>query len=186
MDVRETLAAVRATYPTDRGLTREERAALLNAVAWAHRDEGVGLEKKPGGDNVPQPRTGILIAQDILRFPGNIGRDVLKDAEGAAEPAWGDPGPADPATFVAPVEPIGASQPPVDPPPVDPPPVPPNIEARLTALEARVLAIEQRQQPVPPLGPPPTVPPAAGGAATEATLRELVDLVKGALSAFGR
>lgn len=124
-DVLETLKAERAKYPTDRPLTPAELGALLNAVAWAHKDEGVGLEKKTGGFNVPQPKTGIPVASDILRFPGNVGRDVLGDADGAAVPVWGDPGPADPATFVAPVDPAVTPQPAPDPAPTpDPEPAP--------------------------------------------------------------
>lgn len=91
---------------------------------------------------------------------------------------------------VDPLDSLGVGQPPPPPPP-PPPPVDAGIEARFKALEARVLALEQRPQG-PPVTPP-TVPPAADGAATEPTLlkllaveSELLDTIKGALSAFGR
>jgi hypothetical protein len=108
------LQAARAHYGTP--MSPEEQAALLNAVAFLHRLEGVGLEKKSGGSTCPQPVTGIRVACDILRFPGDVGRDVLGDTDGAGIPQWGAPGAANPATFVPPVSPVIDPPPPIDPP----------------------------------------------------------------------
>jgi hypothetical protein len=126
-----TLKQVRATYPP-RNLSDPQLGALLNEVAWRHRAEGLGLERKTGGDTAVQPRTGITVARDILRFPGNVGRDVLSDAEGAGLPDMGREGPANPATFVAPVDPLQ-----------DAPDVPPadGVLERLEAKLDRLLSV---------------------------------------------
>lgn len=140
MDILETLRNVRDKYSQTRPLTRNELGALLNEVAWIHRDEGVGLEAKSGGWTAIQPRTSIEIGSDILRFKDDIGRDVLKDSEGLATVQWGDPGPADPARFVIPVDPVGVT-PPVDP-PVDPPEDPPTGEVTNAQLMAAVRELQ--------------------------------------------
>jgi len=134
-----TLRAVRALYPTSRPLSRQELGAILNATAWLYRDDGVGLELKLGGTTAEQPRTTLAIASDILRFPGDVGRDVLLDSDGVATPVWGEAKPANPNTFVSPVEPLPGTTPgPTKP---GPGPAPIELLARVELLEA--LAHEQ-------------------------------------------
>lgn len=55
----------RAKYPAH--LARpEDAAAILNAVAWAHRGDGWGLSAKPSGNNVYSLRHQRFVAYDIL------------------------------------------------------------------------------------------------------------------------
>lgn len=132
-----TLQQVRAKYPTplvDKG------AQLLNEVAWIHRAEGFGLEQKDGGNTCGCPGISVRMGCDILRTRDR-GWDVLSDAEGAGEPQQADSGPADPARFVAPVNPSG--QP--DPPPPPPPPPSGALEARVLELEKRLTALEKAE-----------------------------------------
>ncbi len=98
----DTLVALRKTYPTP--MSNDELGALLNAVAWAHRDEGLGLFAKPNGANTCQPRTGILISRDYLVYEDGRGYDVLLDAEGRATPTWGREHDMDTTRWVAPVD----------------------------------------------------------------------------------
>jgi hypothetical protein len=127
-----TLERIRDKYGET--LDEKEIGALLNEVAWIHRSEGVGMQRKDGGTNCTQPRTGIKVWRG-MRFAGDIGQDVLQAASiGKCIPTRGTAGPADPNTFVAPVEPEGV----IDPPPPPPPPPPPGAE-----LEQRVRALEQ-------------------------------------------
>ena len=124
-----TLQQVRAKYPTPLG---DKGAELLNEVAWIHRADGFGLERKDGGNNCGCPGISVRMGCDILRTQ-DLGWDVLSDAEGVAEPQQSESGPADPARFVAPVNPSGQPEPP------PPPPPPPT-----SALEERVLELEKR------------------------------------------
>lgn len=87
---------------------------VINATAWIHRDEGVGMQKKPGSTTV-QPRTGKQIWNGI-RFM-HEGRHYGVDICGACSagkfvPVQATPGPATADSFVKPVEPEG-EQPPV-------------------------------------------------------------------------
>jgi hypothetical protein len=136
-----TLERVRAQYPPT-GLSPGEIGAILNEVAWVHRAEGVGMQAKPSGTAATQPRTGTSVWNG-MRFVvdgKHIGQDVLIGAAiGTATPGRGEPGLADPASFVHPVEPIFTEVPPVI--VVPPPAVPPAVP------------------PVPPVVVPPTPPP---------------------------
>jgi hypothetical protein len=130
-----TLETVRAKYGET--LDDNEIGALLNEVAWIHRAEGVGMERKDGGTNATQPKTGIKVWRG-MRFAGNIGQDVLGAASiGKCTPVRGSIGPADPATFVAPVQPDGVII--IEPPP---PPSDGSVEDRLAELERRVKVLE--------------------------------------------
>jgi hypothetical protein len=186
-DYQSELATLRAALPTP--MSAEQQAALLNALAWAHRAEGFGLERKDGGNSCPQPTTGIRVACDILRYDHGgaaLGMDVLSDAEGEGRVVWGGPGPADPSRVVAPVAPAGA---PTEPPPTEPPTTPPTdpaIQARVAVLEQLVATIQQRLTTLEQQRPSTPPPADAEQPATEKTLRELLDTIKGALSAFGR
>ena len=97
-NVFNTLVSIRPNYPTP---LLDGGARLLNEVAWIHRNEGWGLERKDGGNNCPQPQTGIPCGCDILRTEF-WGYDVLGDAEGAAIPLRANRGPADPNRFISP------------------------------------------------------------------------------------
>ncbi len=98
----DTLVAMRKTYPTP--MSNEQLGELLNAVAWAHRDEGLGLFAKPTGANTRQPRTGKFISRDYLVYEDGRGFDVLLDAEGKGTPAWGREHDMDTTRWVAPVD----------------------------------------------------------------------------------
>jgi hypothetical protein len=142
-NVYATLVSLRPKYPTPLG---DQGAALLNEVAWAHRAEGYGLESKDGGNTCPQPQTGKRCGCDILRTQ-TLGWDVLADAEGEGRPVQADSGVADPARFVAPVNPGTAPEP--EPKPQPQPeepgaPGPTELGKRVTALEAKVAALTIR------------------------------------------
>lgn len=110
----ETLKSLRRNYPTP--MSADQLGELLNAVAWAHKDQGYGVFAKPSGGNCRQPRTGILISRDILALKDGHAYDVLMDAEGAAKPTWGEKEPGDGSRWRAPVDPAGAGTLPEQPP----------------------------------------------------------------------
>lgn len=126
-----TLERIRAKYPVH--VDERDIGAILNEVAWIHRSEGVGMQAKPGGTAAVQPRTGTRIWNG-MRFTVNgqhTGQDVLEGATvGRAGPVRGTIGPADPASFVAPVQPEGA---PVEQPPA--PPAPPDLSWVRNAID---------------------------------------------------
>lgn len=100
-NVFNTLEAVRPKYPTP---LVDGGARLLNEVAWIHRNEGWGLERKDSGNNCPQTDTGVRCGCDILRLQ-NSGYDCLLNSENEAVPTRGARGDADPSRFVPPVDP---------------------------------------------------------------------------------
>ncbi len=136
----DTLYALRKSYEAP--LSPTQLGQLLNAVAWAHRNAGWGLYRKPNGAHVPQPKTGIPISQDILVNPTTkVYVDCLSDAEGQAKPVWqehADPN-ADPTRFVAPVDYLGDTITPVKPPVELPPSAPDSsLQAQIDQLEFRL------------------------------------------------
>jgi hypothetical protein len=92
--------AARARYANKSG---PERAHLVvNAVAWQLRDEGAGLFFKPGGTQFKQRSLDVIIFKEGQTF------DILRDAEGKAEPTWSRTEPTgmgDPEKWRAPVDP---------------------------------------------------------------------------------
>lgn len=143
-----TLERERAKYGVT--VSPVEIGAILNATAWAHRDE-LGLQAKPGGTSAVQPRTFLKIWNGlwIRRNGGDFGQDVLSGASiGIAKPVRGEIYIAQPKlfAFVAPVEPVGVVQPPSDTGDTHPPPVPTfdatDILRRLRDAEQRLLALE--------------------------------------------
>jgi hypothetical protein len=88
----DVVKAARARYEVLAGPERAHR--IVNAVAWELRDEGAGLFLKTGGTRFADRSIDVIIFKSGETF------DVLKDAEGKAEPAWsrtrptgmGDPG----------------------------------------------------------------------------------------------
>lgn len=106
-NILSTVRDVRDRYGYDNWPTREQLGAMLNEMAWRHRDDGWGLSAKPGGYNVPMPN-GTLIASDILHHgPTNLLVDVLQAAGEASIPQWdivGYPQAAD-RVWLAPIPP---------------------------------------------------------------------------------
>jgi hypothetical protein len=96
----DVVKAARARYANKSG---PERAYLVvNAVAWQLRDEGAGLFFKPGGTQFKQRSLDVIIFKEGQTF------DILRDAEGKAEPSWSRTEPTgmgDPKNWRAPVDP---------------------------------------------------------------------------------
>lgn len=122
----QTLQALREGYPTP--MSNDQLGQLLNAVAWAHRDEGLGMFGKPTGANCRQPRTGTRISRDYLVYQDGRGYDVFVDAEGKATPVWGREHAMDVRRWVAPVD-VTVELPPSLPEPPRPPAKKPYTEA---------------------------------------------------------
>ena len=107
----DVVKAARARYDS---LTGPERAhRIVNAVAWELRDEGAGLFLKTGGARFADRSIDVII------FKGGETFDVLRDAEGKAEPAWGRTKPTgmgDNKKWRAPVDPgaVSAEEPATD------------------------------------------------------------------------
>jgi hypothetical protein len=77
------LEVVKAARTRFAHLSGPERAHhIVNAVAWELRDEGAGLFFKSAGTRFADRSLDIIIFKDGPTF------DVLRDAEGKAEPAW--------------------------------------------------------------------------------------------------
>lgn len=147
--------AERAKYGAS--MTPSEVAAMLNAVAWKHRDQGWGLLRKGSGNSCPLGST--FISCDILiDSRGGHHFDVMIDAENTARPTWSDVGPCvlgpssgcDMARFLAPVDPGPGATPGTPPdtpaPAVDLAPIVARLEAlerAVQALNATVPAVEQ-------------------------------------------
>jgi hypothetical protein len=107
----DVVKAARARYAALAGPERAHR--IVNAVAWELRDEGAGLFLKTGGTRFADRSIDVII------FKGGETFDVLKDAEGKAEPSWSRTRPTgmgDPKKWRAAVDPgpvpDGASAPP--------------------------------------------------------------------------
>src|SRR5687768_5454832 len=96
----DVVKAARARYAHLSGPERAHR--VVNAVAWALREEGAGLFLKTSGTQFAERSLDVIIFKEGPTF------DVLRDAEGEAEPAWGRTRPTgmgDPAKWRAPVNP---------------------------------------------------------------------------------
>jgi hypothetical protein len=109
-DVCATLHAVRGGGAIT---SNAQLGEMLNRIAWTHRAQGFGVNRKSGGNNCPSPAG--LIACDILQ----------RQSDGAAWDVFGSAGPGEPTTpscggaiapitdparpWVAPVEPNGTS-----------------------------------------------------------------------------
>lgn len=143
-EVCATLHAVRGSGAI---ASNAQLGEMLNRIAWTHRAQGLGVNRKSGGNNCPSPAG--LIACDILQ----------RQSDGAAWDVFGAAGPGEPTTpscggaiapitdparpWVAPVEPSGpsagdggSSGPTTTTPPVDLAP----LLARLDTLEAALRA----------------------------------------------
>ena len=96
----DVVKAARARYEALQGPERAHR--IVNAVAWELREEGAGLFLKTGGARFADRSLDVIIFKSGETF------DVLKDAEGKAEPAWSRTRPTgmgDPHKWRAPVDP---------------------------------------------------------------------------------
>ena len=143
----DALRVERSKYPAS-GLTREQKAAILNDAAFKVGGPW-GLLLKPDGNNCPCGDK--LIACDILvNRETSIHYDVFIDQEGSATISWQDKGVIDVSRWLAPKAPAGGG--PVDPPPPPPPPPPPindvtlalaEIRFRLNDLQASVVELRQ-------------------------------------------
>ncbi len=139
----ETLKKERAKYGNI--ISSLEIGAILNATAWAHKDE-LGLQKKPGSET-KQPKTNIPIWNGlwIKRGGKDFGQDVLGSASvGIATPVRGEVfiGQPDRFTFVPPVEPVDITPVPVP----EPKPTPtPTTDPKIAELIASVDKIKNKQ-----------------------------------------
>jgi hypothetical protein len=136
----DVVKAARARYDALAGPERAHR--IVNAVAWELRHEGAGLFLKTGGTRFADR------SLDVIIFKGGETFDVLKDAEGKAEPAWSrtrptgmgdpkkwraaeDPGPVSDGTSGAP----------------DPPTQALDITAEIKAIRGALDALIARLEP---------------------------------------
>lgn len=102
--VYETLVCARALY---QGLlSHENRGALMNLVAWLHRESGWGLHLKPVGNRCPMPVTGLDVSCDLLVDGAGRVYDVLIDEQQVPDRGISPKGVINtPTNFVPPVEP---------------------------------------------------------------------------------
>lgn len=131
MSILDDLRAERAKYGAT--MTDDECVELINAVAWANRADGWGLNSKTGGTR-GRRYDGAEVAHDVLHNQRtNILYDVLVAAGGHSTPTWNELGPNGNSSrpWVAPIAPQGEEPEPVDP---DPPPV--DLSAVVAALAA--------------------------------------------------
>lgn len=139
------LTSRRAAYPAV--MTVEQIGALLNAVCWAYRHDGMRLLGKTGGHHVPQPRTGIAISSDYLvHEPTLTGHDALSGRDDGTTAVvgfeWG-PGPEDLRGKIASGERTLVD--PVDPEPGLPDaPLPPVLDLPPAGSVDRLAVVEQQ------------------------------------------
>jgi len=131
-DIFAALQATRARYPTP---FKGFGSVLINEIAHQFRARRAGLESKVTGNTCRQPKTDASVSCDIFRI-GDFGYDVIRAEESDGQIVRPEGGAADPARFVAPVDPDDG------PPP--PPPPPDGLEARVRLLESEVLALTTR------------------------------------------
>ena len=143
-----TLVQKRAEVQQGEGLTPQQIGGILNATAWEHQHEGVGLQSKPTGTRAFMPDgQPIWNGLRFMHEGRHYGIDVCGSCSiGKFNPQQATPGPADSGSFIAPVRP--ASVRPVD--PVDPvapvgPVDPPAEGAATAALQRDQIAAADRQ-----------------------------------------
>ena len=95
---------------------------ITRHVAWALREEGMGLLAKVEGNNCDG------YATDILCYPDGAIVDILGDSGGANTPTWQNRGFVDPTLYRSPLPP------PDEAPPSHDPPSPPSLETRVHTL----------------------------------------------------
>jgi hypothetical protein len=148
----DTLQKLRAEYPTP--MQPAQLAELLNRAAYEHRSEGWKLLKKGAGNSCPLKPGNVFISCDILiGGPGTPPHhfDVLQASDAEAIPQWHDVGPCElgptsgcsMSNAIDPIRPTNAPAP--TPGPVTPPPAPVDLSAilaRLSALEGEVAGLK--------------------------------------------
>jgi hypothetical protein len=125
----DVVKAARGRYEALEGPERAHR--IVNAVAWELREEGAGLFLKTGGTRFADRSLDVIIFKTGETF------DVLKDAEGKAEPSWSRTKPTgmgDPRKWRAPVDPGPVS---------DGTSVPPEPSAQMLDVMAEIKAIRR-------------------------------------------
>jgi hypothetical protein len=135
----DIVKTARARYDALEGPERAHR--IVNAVAWELRDEGAGLFLKTGGTRFADR------SLDVIIFKGGETFDVLKDAEGKAEPAWSRTRPTgmgDPRKWRAPVDPgpVSDGTPAAVTPSNGPMDIAAEIKAIRSALDALIARLE--------------------------------------------
>jgi hypothetical protein len=144
----DSLQAERRKYGAT--MNDDECVELINAVAWAHRDDGWGLSGKDFGKHGVR-HDGVQVAHDVLHHrPTNKIWDVLgaAGAQSTAPRSAGDLGPGGPPPgsnrpWVAPVPPRGTATQPGNGGAVTPPPPPPDgaVVAKLNELIGHVATL---------------------------------------------
>ncbi len=138
----DVVKAARARYQTLAGPERAQR--IVNAVAWELRDEGAGLFLKTGGTRFADR------SLDVIIFKGGETFDVLRDAEGKAEPAWSRTKPTgmgDPKKWRAAVDPGPVSGGTSGEPSNGPSDQPLDVAAEIKAIRAALDALIARLEP---------------------------------------
>lgn len=117
--------------------------AILNAAAWAARDQGLGLSRKTGGNHTDSPVGKV--AADVLMLADGTYWDVFSDVDGRAEVSCGgvsgritDPN----RGFVAPIAPSGG----IPTPPQPPIPAPSCAACERTVQERTAERDEAREE----------------------------------------
>jgi hypothetical protein len=105
-------------------------------VAWRLRAEGVGLIRKPGGNNCRAHSVDAVMFHDGMVY------DLLIGSGESNTPAWNNTDVRPPSDWEAPIDPGD-----IDPPPPPPPPPPPVVDLRpiLTRLDALELEASRHQ-----------------------------------------
>ena len=138
----DVVKAACARYQTLAGPERAHR--IVNAVAWELRDEGAGLFLKTGGTRFADR------SLDVIIFKGGETFDVLRDAEGKAEPAWSRTKPTgmgDPKKWRAAVDPGAVSGGTSGEPSNGPSDQPLDVAAEIKAIRAALDALIARLEP---------------------------------------
>jgi hypothetical protein len=124
-----TINQVRGTAPIT---SADQFGAMMNRIAWAHRDQGIGLSRKNAGSNCPSP-AGPIACDILQRKSDNAMWDIFGSA-GPNEPTTPNCGDSiGPSTDLS--RPWTAAVDPGDtPPPAPPTTPPPTVDASTTAL----------------------------------------------------
>jgi len=134
----DVVKTARTRYDTLSGPRRAHH--IVNAVAWALRNEGAGLFFKRSGSQFNER------SLDVVIYRGGETFDILRDAEGRAEPSWSRTEPSgmgDPENWRAPVDPSVLDGTPDSHPEGGAPPAV-DIVAELTAIRNAIDALIAR------------------------------------------
>ena len=120
MSVLDTLNQLRGNYGAT--MTDDECVDLINAAAWAHKDEGYGLSRKDSGTRGTR-YDGVSCCHDVLMLQSGDAWDCLTAAGAQSTPSWSSVGKiTDPSRgWVAPIAPKGSTGGGTTTPPTTPP-----------------------------------------------------------------